>query len=243
ELINEHPDVLVVQNPNVTLLAKELKRAMDAGIYVVQVNMASNTLTDAYVGVDAKDMGRKLAHAIIDRCGGGKSSGEVSILEGEATAAYSLDMKNGALEVFKTEPSIKVVSSQPTSWDANKAGDITTTVLQQHPNLCAVLSVWGPQAAGAAQAIKAANKTDQVKIFVASDGQPADCDLLEQGAYYENLSYRANLQGQTIVDAVINLLQSGDKPGAKHIAYYTTPAWVKSKDDRAYCFVVPKGAK
>ena len=39
------------------LLAKELKRAMDAGIYVVQVNMASNTLTDAYVGVDAKDMG------------------------------------------------------------------------------------------------------------------------------------------------------------------------------------------
>jgi ribose transport system substrate-binding protein len=243
ELINEHPDVLVVQNPNVTLLAKELKRAMDAGIYVVQVNMASNTLTDTYVGVDAKDMGRKLAHAIIDHCGGGKSSGEVSILEGEATAAYSLDMKNGALEVFKTEPSIKVVSSQPTSWDANKAGDITTTVLQQHPNLCAVLSVWGPQAAGAAQAIKAANKSDQVKIFVASDGQPADCDLLEQGAYYENLSYRANLQGQTIVDAVINLLQSGEKPGAKHIAYYTTPAWAKSKDDRSFCFVVPKDAK
>ena len=31
ELINEHPDVLIVQNPNVTLLAKELKRAMEAG--------------------------------------------------------------------------------------------------------------------------------------------------------------------------------------------------------------------
>ncbi len=243
DLINEHPDVLIVQNPNVTLLAKELKRAMNAGIYVVQVNMASNTLTDAYVGVDAKDMGRKIAHEIINHCGGGKGSGEVSILEGEATAAYSLDMKNGAMEVFKADPSIKVVSSQPTSWDANKAGDITATVLQQHPNLCAVFSVWGPQAAGAAQAIKAANKSDKVKIFVASDGQPADCDLLEQGAYFENLSYRADVQGQTIVDAVIELLQSGDKPGSKHIAYYTTPAWVKSKDDRMYCFVVPKNAK
>ena len=76
ELINEHPDVLVVQNPNVTLLAKELKRAMDAGIYVVQVNMASNTLTDAYVGVDAKDMGRTLAKNMIGDCGGGKGSGE-----------------------------------------------------------------------------------------------------------------------------------------------------------------------
>ena len=146
-LINEHPDVLIVQNPNVTLLAKELKRAMAAGIYVVQVNMASNTLTDAYVGVDAKDLGRKLARNIIGDCGGGKGSGEVSILEGEATAAYSLDMKNGALEVFKTDPSIKIVSSQPTSWDANKAGEITATVLQQHPDLCGILSVWGPQAA------------------------------------------------------------------------------------------------
>jgi ABC-type sugar transport system substrate-binding protein len=242
-LINEHPDVLVVQNPNVTLLAKELKRAMDAGIYVVQVNMASNTLTDAYVGVDAKDLGRKLAKNIIGDCGGGKGSGEVAILEGEATAAYSLDMKNGAMEVFKADPSIKVVSSQPTSWDANKAGEITATVLQQHPDLCGVLSVWGPQAAGAVQAIKAAGKSDKTKIYVASDGQPADCDLLEQGGFYRNLSYRADTQGEAIVNAVIGLLQSEDKPGAKHIAYYTTPAWVNSKDDRSYCFTIPKDAK
>ena len=116
-------------------------------------------------------------------------------------------------------------------------------MLQQHPDLCAVLSVWGPQAAGAAQAIKAAGKTDKAKIYVASDGQPADCDLLEQGAFYRNLSYRADTQGEAIVDAVVGLLQSGDKPGAKHVAYYTTPAWVNSKDDRSYCFTVPKDAK
>lgn len=76
DYINEKPDVIVVQNPNVTLLAKELKRAMDAGIYVVQVNMASNTLTDAYVGVDAKDLGTKIAREVINQCGGGKGSGE-----------------------------------------------------------------------------------------------------------------------------------------------------------------------
>src|SRR5580698_9753375 len=208
DYINDKPDVIVVQNPNVTLLAKELKRAMEAGIYVVQVNMASNTLTDAYVGVDAKDMGRRLAKSMIGDCGSGKGSGEISILEGEATAAYSLDMKNGAMEVFKTDPSIKVVSSQPTSWDANKAGEITATVLQQHPDLCGILSVWGPQAAGAAQAIKTAGKSDKTKIYVASDGQPADCDLLEQGLFYRNLSYRADTQGEDIVDAVVGLLQN-----------------------------------
>ena len=75
-------------------------------------------------------------------------------------------------------------------------------MLQQHPNLCGILSVWGPQAAGAAQAIKAAGKADKTKIYVASDGQPADCDLLEQGGFYRNLSYRADTQGEAIADAV-----------------------------------------
>jgi ABC-type sugar transport system substrate-binding protein len=243
ELINDKPDVLLVQNPNVTLLARELKRAMDQGIFVIQVNMASNTLTDAYVGVDARDMGRRLAKNIVEECGGGKGSGQIAILEGEATAAYSLDMKRGAMEIFNADKSMKVVSSQPTNWDANKAGEITATVLQQNPNLCGILSVWGPQAAGAAQAIKAAGKTGKTKIWVASDGQPADCDLLEQGSFYRNLSYRADTQGEAIVNAVLALVQSGDKPGAKRTAYYTTPYWVNSKADRQYCFTVPKGAK
>ena len=240
ELINEKPDVLIVQNPNVTLLARELKRAMDAGIYVVQVNMASNTLTDAYVGVDARAMGRRLATNMIEECGGTKGSGQVAILEGEATAAYSLDMKRGAMEVFGADKSIKVVSSQPANWDANKAGQITSTVLQQNPNLCGILSVWGPQSAGAAQAIKAAGKT--AKVWVASDGQPADCDMLEQGLFHRNLSYRADTQGEAIVAAVIGLIQGGEKPGTKRLAYYTTTYWVNGKAERNYCFTVPKTA-
>ena len=240
ELINEKPDVLIVQNPNVTLLARELKRAMDAGIYVVQVNMASNTLTDAYVGVDARAMGRRLATNMIEECGGTKGSGQVAILEGEATAAYSLDMKRGAMEVFGADKSIKVVSSQPANWDANKAGQITSTVLQQNPNLCGILSVWGPQSAGAAQAIKAAGKT--AKIWVASDGQPADCDMLEQGLFHRNLSYRADTQGEAIVAAVIGLIQGGEKPGTKRLAYYTTTYWVNGKAERNYCFTAPKTA-
>ncbi len=242
QFINEKPDVLIVQNPNVTLLARELKRAMDAGIYVIQVNMASNQLTDAYVGVDARDLGRRLARDVVAECGGGKGSGQVAILEGEATAAYSLDMKRGAMEVFNADKSMKVVSSQPTNWDANKAGEVTTTILQQNQNLCGILSVWGPQTAGAAQAVKAAGRTGKVKIWVASDGQPADCDMLEQGLFHKNLSYRADTQGISIVSATLALLQSGDKPGTNRIALYTSPSWVKSKADRQYCFTVPKPA-
>jgi ribose transport system substrate-binding protein len=239
-LINDKPDILIVQNPTTTLLARELKRAMDSGIKVIQVNMASNQLTDAYVGADVPKLGRMLAQELVKACGGGKGSGKVSILQGEATAAYSLDMTKAATEVLSADKSIKIVSSQPTNWDANKAAEVTTNVLEQNPDLCGILSVWGPMTAGAAQAVKNAGKQGQVKIFVASDGQPADCDMIEQGLFTKNLSYRADTQGEAIVNAVLTLLQDSRPPGTTQLAYYTTNYWVSGKDDRQYCFVVPK---
>jgi ribose transport system substrate-binding protein len=239
-LINDKPDILIVQNPTTTLLARELKRAMDSGIKVIQVNMASNQLTDAYVGADVPKLGRMLADELVKSCGGGKGSGKVSILQGEATAAYSLDMTKAATEVLNGDKSIKIVSSQPTNWDANKAADVTTNVLQQNPDLCGILSVWGPMTAGAAQAVKNAGKQGQVKIFVASDGQPADCDMIEQGLFTKNLSYRADTQGEAIVNAVLTLLQDSRPAGTTQLAYYTTNYWVSGKEDRQYCFVAPK---
>ena len=239
-LINEKPDILIVQNPTTTLLARELKRAMESGIKVIQVNMASNQLTDAYVGADVPKLGRSIANEVIKACGGGNGSGKIAILQGEATAAYSFDMTKAAMDVFNKDPSIKVVSSQPTNWDANKAAEVTTNVLQQNPDLCGIMSVWGPQTAGAAQVVKNAGKQGQVKIFVASDGQPADCDMLEQGLFYKNLSYRADTQGEAIVNAVLTLLQDPRPAGSTQLAYYTTNYWVSSKADRQYCFTVPK---
>ncbi|MGH6942404.1 sugar ABC transporter substrate-binding protein [Hypericibacter sp.] len=239
-LINEKPDILIVQNPTTTLLARELKRAMDSGIKVIQVNMSSNTTTDAYVGADVPHMGKLLAQEAVAACGGGKGSGKVAILQGEATAAYSLDMTKAATEVLEADSSMKIVSSQPVNWDANKASEVMTNVLQQNPDLCAVISVWGPQTAGAAQVIKNAGKEGQIKVFVASDGQPADCDMLEQGLYTKNLSYTANLQGEAIVNAVLALLQDDRPAGTTHYAFYTTNYWVSGPQDRQYCFVVPK---
>ncbi len=235
-LINQGVDVLVIQNPNVSLLTRAIKKAMKAGIYVVQVNMASNQLSDAYVGVDVPKIGRLLAQDIIKEIGGGKTSGEVAIIEGEATAAYSLDMVKAAREEFEKDKSIKVVSSQPCNWDANKANEYTTTILQQYPNIAAILGVWGPMSAGAGQAI--VNKGSNAKLWVASDGQPTDCELIKQGLFYRNLSYRADIQGEAIVNAVLTLLQSNDKPGTNHYAYYSTNYWVRSEEDFGNCFKV-----
>src|SRR5690348_2472289 len=124
-LVNDHPDVLIVQNPSVTLLMKELKRAEKEGIHVIQVNMSSNYKSDAFVGADWVEVGRMLAEDVVKQCGTGSGkSGKVSIVQGELTAAASVDQIAGIMQVLDKDKAIKVVSNQAANWDANNALNI-----------------------------------------------------------------------------------------------------------------------
>jgi ribose transport system substrate-binding protein len=241
-LIDEKPDVIVVQNPSVTLLMKELKRAEAQGIHVVQMNMSSNYKSDAFVGADWYEVGRLLAEDVVKACGTGSgTSGEVQIIQGELTAAASVDQIAGVMDVLNKDKAIKVVSNQAALWDANKAREITATVIQQHPDLCASVGFWGIMESGAAQAIRTAGKIDKVKVYASGEGSQLDCDQVMQGNFYKFLSYTATEQGHDAFVAAETLLQGSDKPGAKHQVYYTRPIWLdKTNATGANCYPVPK---
>jgi ribose transport system substrate-binding protein len=240
-LVNDKPDVLIVQNPSVTLLVKELKRAENQGTHVIQVNMSSNYKSDAFVGADWYEIGRMLAEDAVKECGTGSGkSGKIQIVQGELTAAASVDQIAGIMDVFKKDPTIKVVSNQAANWDANTALNITSTVIQQHPDLCASIGFWGIMESGAAQAIRNAGKIDQVKVYASVEGSTLDCDQINSGNFYKVLSYKATEQGHDLVATAVTLLENGDKPGTKHLAYFTQPAWLdKSNASGGNCFKLP----
>jgi len=241
-LVDEKPDVIVVQNPSVTLLMKELKRAEAQGIHVIQMNMSSNYKSDAFVGADWYEVGRMLADDVVKVCGTGSgTSGEVQIVQGELTAAASVDQIAGVMDGLNKDKAIKVVSNQAAMWDANNALNITATVIQQHPNLCASIGFWGIMESGAAQAIRNAGKIDKVKVYASGEGSQLDCDQLSQGNFYKFLSYAATEQGHDAFVAAETLLEGGTKPGTKHTEYYTRPFWLdKSNASGANCYPVPK---
>jgi len=241
-LVDDKPDVIVVQNPSVTLLMKELKRAETQGTHVVQMNMSSNYKSDAFVGADWYEVGRMLAEDVVKACGtGSNTSGEVQIVQGELTAAASVDQIAGIMDVLNKDKAIKVVSNQAALWDANNALNITATVIQQHPNLCASIGFWGIMQSGAAQAIRNAGKIDKVKVYASGEGSQLDCDQVTQGNFYKFLSYKASEQGHDAFIAAETLLQSDNKPGTKHTEYYTRPIWLdKSNASGANCYAVPK---
>jgi ribose transport system substrate-binding protein len=241
-LVNDKPDVLIVQNPSVTLLVKELKRAEQQGTHVIQMNMSSNYKSDGFVGVDWVEIGRLLAQDVVKQCGSGSGkSGKVQIVQGELTAAASIDQIGGIMEVFNKDPAIKVVSNQAADWDANKALNITATVIQQNPDLCASVGFWGIMESGAAQAIRNAGKIDQVKVYASVEGSQLDCDQLTQGSFYKVLSYLATVQGQDAFDAVVMMLESGEKPGTTHRLLFTRPIWLdKTNAHGGNCFPLPQ---
>jgi ribose transport system substrate-binding protein len=243
-LVNDKPDVLIVQNPSVTLLMKELKRAESQGTHVIQINMSSNYKSDAFVGADWVEVGRMIAEDVVKQCGTGSGkSGKVQIVQGELAAAASVDQIAGIMEVFNKDKAIKVVSNQAAAWDANNALNITSTVIQQHPDLCASVGFWGIMESGAAQAIRNAGKIDQVKVYASGEGSQLDCDQVNQGNFYKFLSYTATQQGHELMNAAVLLLQGKEKPGTKHVQIYTRPIWLdKTNASGSNCFALPQTA-
>src|SRR6201984_2451388 len=190
------------------------------------MNMSSNYKSDAFVGADWYEVGRLLAEDGVKACGTGSgTSGEVQIIQGELTAAASVDQIAGVTAL----------------WDANKAREITATVIQQHPDLCASVGFWGIMESGAAQALRTAGKIDKVKVYASGEGSQLDCDQVMQANFYKFLNYTATEQGHDAFVAAETLLQGSDKSGAKHQVYYTRPIWLdKTNASGANCYPVPK---
>ena len=219
-LINEHPDVLVVHNFDVQLLAKLIQQAEQAGIYVIQVNMVSSYKSDAFVGADFIEVGRRVAEDIVEACGGGKASGKIAIVQGDLTSGVSLELMEGANPIFQKHSEIQIVSNQAGNWDRTKAHDLTATVLKQHPDLCATWGFWDQMEYGAATAVQEAGLAGKVKVFT-SDHSTITCQAIGQGLITQSYGYSVPAQGEAIVTITNWLLQSGLKPGTARAALYS----------------------
>jgi ribose transport system substrate-binding protein len=182
-----------------------------------------------------------VADRIVKDCGPG-TSGKVQIVEGPKTSAASLDQLAGAMEVFQKNPQIKIVSDQSGgNWEANKAAELTRTVLRAHPDLCAVYGFWDVMVQGSAQVVREQGMADKVKIYSEGDQSPVACQLFKDGLMQYDVAYSDSLQAQQMFDTASLLLQSGLKPGTVHIAHYSpVEEWTKGNVVDGDCYVTGK---
>ncbi|MGH1367674.1 MAG: sugar ABC transporter substrate-binding protein [Maritimibacter sp.] len=226
-LISEKPDVMVIHNPDVQSYARLLQKAEKAGIKVLQINMKSAYGTDAYIGADWVGIGEQQAEAAVALCGEGTSR-KVQIVQGMLTAAASAYTMKGVENVLSQHPEIEVVSNQPAEWDATKARNLTATVLQQHPDLCASIGFWDVMDTGTAAALKEADRAD-VHVITSGGGAQMACDHVESGLFDTVISYDAPNQGNELNAMIRTLIQQETPAGETKVTLYS-PTKVITKD-------------
>ena len=230
-LISEKPDLLIIHNPDVQSYARLLKRAQDAGIKVLQVNLESALTTDSYVGADWVKVGYIQANELVKQCGAGSGkSGKVAIMQGVPTAASNLYELFAYHDVFGKHPEIKIVSEQAANYDPAKERSIMETVLQQNPDLCAVVGNWDNQDIGAGAAVQQAGKSGQIFIATSGGGTKDGCENIRKGLLSMTVSYDVPLQADALNQSIVDLLLSPAKAGEIKTTYYT-PLTILTKDN------------
>ena len=149
------PGLVKAQQKGIITVAStrvDVKAAHEAGAYPIALS-----LVDYYA--QGKAGAEYIAHELA-RTGGGK----VAIIEGLPAAPQSKGRREGARAGFESEPSVKIVSEQPGNWDRNKAFQVTSSLLQAHPDLKGIMCANDVMALAALEAIDSAGKTGQVLV-------------------------------------------------------------------------------
>jgi len=222
------PDVLVVHSPDLNSYSKLLKKAQKEGIYVVLVDNPMNYPADAFVGSDWDRLGQLEAEAVVKGCGE-NSSKKIGLVQGDAANASSIYQYNGIMKVLKKYPDFKVVAEPFSNWDPTTSRTVTATMLQQNPDICAIIDFWDGDATGAAAAIRDAKLDGKVSLVTTGGGEMLDCNYINDGTF--GAVVMTELAGQSRdMNAIVKfLLQSGQPAGTSKTYIYTLErAWTKA---------------
>src|SRR5512147_352762 len=217
---SQKPDVLVVHSPDLNSYSKLLKKAQKDGIYVVLVDNPMNYPADAFVGSDWDRLGQLEAEAAVKGCGE-NSSKKIGLVQGDAANASSIYQYNGIMKVLEKHPDYKVVAKPFSNWDPTTSRNVTTTMLQQNPDICAIIDFWDGDATGAAAAIHDAKLDGKVFLVTTGGGEMVDCKALEDGTFGAVVMTEVQNQSRDMNAVIKFLLQSGQPAGTSKTYIYT----------------------
>lgn len=229
--IRDQPDLIVTLPTDTTSISRLITKAQNAGIPVIEMQQLTSVEPDIYIGAEYHSIGRENAMAAVAACGDGSGrSGKISLVTGVTTAPAAISWEAGVLDVLTGRDDVTIVSTQAANWDASRSHAITSTALQQHSDLCAVLDMWDGQATGSASAIREAGLTGTVFLATAGGGDSSACDAIEEGAFSSYVSFDAATQTSYLNAMIKAVLQSDRTPGESVTILYP-PQTAYTKDN------------
>jgi rhamnose transport system substrate-binding protein len=158
-------DVIAAACENKEGISTALRKAQAKGIKVITYD--ADALADGRTFFVNQATPQGIGYALMDQaaqlC---SSNGEFAIITASLTAANQQEWQKYIEEDrAKNYPGMKLVAVKPCDDLKDKAQSETTALLSTYPNLKLVLAICSPGVPGAAEAVKQAGKTGQVKVM------------------------------------------------------------------------------
>lgn len=217
QMMAQGVQAIVIAPADSKAMVSACKKAMDAGIIVVNIDNKFDTdvlkdknATIPFVGPDnrkgAKMAGDTLAKSL-------KPGDEVAILEGIPTAFNAVQRKLGFTDAMEAAK-MKVVASQSANWETDQANKLAAAFLTDHPNLKALLCANDSMALGAVSAVKAAGKEKQV-LVVGYDNISAIQQLIRDGKVLCTIDQHADQLAVFGIEYALEMLAKKATPADK----------------------------
>ena len=189
----------VIVNPTDSdAMAPAVKQLTDAKIPVVAVDRAvNNAEVSSYIASDHVGGGKQAAKALSEAIHG---EGEILVLQGKTGSSASRERGKGFDEGLKGNPNIKVVAKQTAEFERAKGLDVTTNLLQAHPNVKAIFAENDEMALGAIEALGSKAGKD-VKV-IGFDGAEDALKAIKDGRMYASIAQQpVKMAEQAVIEA------------------------------------------
>jgi len=190
---------VVILNPTDSdAMATAVKQLTDANIPVVAVDRAVNNANIAsYIASDNETGGKQAAKALSEAING---EGEILVLQGKTGSSASRERGKGFEEGLKDNPNIKVVAKQTAEFERAKGLDVTTNLLQAHPNVKAIFAENDEMALGAVEAL--GNKAGKEVKVIGFDGAEDAVKAIKDGRMYASIAQQpVKMAEQAVIEA------------------------------------------
>ncbi len=207
--ITQKVDAIVIAPSDSRALVAPLKRAIAAGITVVNFDVALDEkakkeagVTLAFVGPDNREGAGLSGNVLAKKLGEG---GKVVIIEGNPGADNAAQRKLGFMDSVKAGK-LNLIDSRTAHWETEEANSVFANMLTAHPDIQGVMAANDSMALGVIKAIDAAGKTGQIQV-VAFDNIPAVQPLLKNKKLLATIDQFGQQMAANAIDKALAVLK------------------------------------
>ncbi|GGU79641.1 LacI family transcriptional regulator [Pseudomonas laurentiana] len=209
QMIVSQVDALVIAPADSKALVPVIKKAMEAGIAVVNIDnrldpavLKSKNLSVPFVGPDNRKGARLVGDYLAARLSAGD---QVGIIEGISTTTNAQQRTAGFKDAMDAAQ-ITIVSVQSGHWEIDKGRSVALAMLNEYPDIKALLAGNDSMALGAVSAVRAAGKAGKVQV-VGYDNINAIKPMLGDGRVLASADQFAARQAVFGIEAALRMLK------------------------------------